>query len=92
MYGLAVLDQLVRHRDGRVRRYGEANVLGARLTRRQVGYVYADDPAFTVCQSAARVTWEMAASVWMRSTREVSCLPPVIWAGTSRLVALMMPA
>ena len=34
---------------------------------------------------------EMAASVWIRSTRELSCLPPVISAGTSRPVPLTMP-
>src|SRR5215210_1268970 len=54
--GLAVLDQLVRHGDGSVGRYGEADVLRARLARRQVGHVYTDDPALTVCQGAARVT------------------------------------
>src|SRR5215212_3842630 len=55
MDGLAVLDQLVRHGDGRVGRYGEPDVLGTRLTRRQVGDVYTDDPAFAVCKGPSRV-------------------------------------
>src|SRR5688572_26116717 len=55
MYGLAVLDELVRHGDSRGRRYGEADVLSTRLGRWQVGYVYTYHPAFTVCQGTARV-------------------------------------
>src|SRR5829696_10222493 len=55
MGGFSVLDQLVRYGDCRLSRYGEADVLGARLGRWQIGHVYTDDPAFTVCQGAARI-------------------------------------
>ena len=51
--GLAALDDLVRYGGRRGRRYGETDVLGARLARRQVGDVDTDDPPVAVREGAA---------------------------------------
>src|SRR5688572_25286966 len=52
---LAVLDQLVRHRDRRVGRDGEAKVYRPGLGRGEIGDVDADDLAVAVGQGAAGV-------------------------------------
>src|SRR5215203_4007744 len=52
---LALLDQLIHHRDRRVRRDGEAEVYRSGLGRREVGDVDADDLAVAVGQGAAGV-------------------------------------
>ena len=52
---LPLLDKLVRDGDGRVRRYGEAEVDRPGLGGREVGDVDADDLTVAVCQGAAGV-------------------------------------
>src|SRR5215208_4714181 len=89
---LALLDQLVRHRDCCVRRHGEAQVDRPGLGRREATSMPMISPSRSP-RAPPELPGEIAASVWIRSVRaRLAAVPlPVSSGGNSRPTPLTTP-